>query len=613
MRTLQRRSLASDKGTVIHQSSHFPPKGRMWFVVALAASVMVACTGTPGTLDGRPNGAAGTPGAGSGQGGPVGPDGQPTDPNDPSNPPPDVPLPQLPTEEDPNAVDSEKLFACQSNQTEGPSAPRVWRLSGDQYEQSVVFFSPKLEGSAIETAASVLNSSPGPVFSNVASRGAMDPPTLEALLDTAGISARTLTDGSHLPKKQSLECILTNSPVDQACVTRVTTYTLSRAFRRPPTPEEVERYVARLMPIASSKGGNEAHLHLITSALIAPEFIFRTELGGTDSPKGKRLTPFEIANAISMTLTKEPPDSQLYEAALKNELDNVEVIQAQVMRLFNGEAKKGAPPPPPGLTLKSFVSQLYDYGATREVLKDDLGDRFGKTNNGAYYSQVWGNNSIKPTEDWLLSLVGKPNYLSSVLIGKVGSSADAAGLLTEIPMLWAYSQPEETDPIRRGKFITERLLCNAMPSIDLSLVPVVPENPTATLREKLSLHSSNPKCSGCHMALDGIGLGLERFNDIGLRRDTEQGKPVVTTGVLVGSGNSDGPFNGPVELSQKLASSTRARQCLVRQLFRYTSGRNEAEGDACVLKRADDKMKAAGTLSDVLVAYFTSDRFLYRR
>ena len=88
----------------------------------------------------------------------------------------------------------------------------------------------------------------------------------------------------------------------------------SRLFRRPLEAEEVDRYLG-LFASEVTEGNFEVGVRLMTTSMLAsPEFLFRSEVG---TPEGDiyRLTSWEIASALSYTLTGGPPDDRLRELA----------------------------------------------------------------------------------------------------------------------------------------------------------------------------------------------------------------------------------------------------------------------------------------------------------
>jgi hypothetical protein len=187
------------------------------------------------------------------------------------------------------------------------------------------------------------------------------------------------------------------------------------------------------------------------------------------------------------------------------------------------------------------------------------------------------------------------------------------GMLGQPAWLFAHSQSDVTDPIHRGKFVYESILCNDVPDIPIDVVPMLPEMEGATQRERLAAHTQDAECRTCHKVMDPIGLGFEAFDHIGRYRTEEQGKPVVTTGELIGSKDQDGPFDGLDELTAKLLASKRSSQCFVRHAFRYWMGRNESLVDACSVVATADAFASNENIVDLVAELLTSDSVLYRR
>jgi hypothetical protein len=189
-----------------------------------------------------------------------------------------------------------------------------------------------------------------------------------------------------------------------------------------------------------------------------------------------------------------------------------------------------------------------------------------------------------------------------------------SGILTQPSFLVAFSENDQNDPIRRGKWIQQSLLCGSLPDTIPANVPPLPELPNSTLRERLAAHRTLPGCVACHALMDPLGLALEGYDHVGRIRSSEQGRPVDTRGEFIGTGTAiDGPFNGARELAQRLASSGLVEQCFVRHSFRYWYGRNESDADGCALAAAQAAYeRSEGDVFELLVALLTSDSFVFR-
>lgn len=195
------------------------------------------------------------------------------------------------------------------------------------------------------------------------------------------------------------------------------------------------------------------------------------------------------------------------------------------------------------------------------------------------------------------------------------------GILMHPAWLIAHSLNLDNDPIRRGKWIRERLLADTVPELPITVDARIPEDPQKTLRERFSV-TRKPECWRCHIKMNPLGMPFELFDDFGRHRSKEklpakgQTRPVNTTGILEGTEDSDldGDVNDPMKLMHRLAKSERVRQSFVRHAFRYWMGRNERISDSQTLIQADEAYVASGgSFRALVLALLTSDSFLYRK
>jgi hypothetical protein len=195
------------------------------------------------------------------------------------------------------------------------------------------------------------------------------------------------------------------------------------------------------------------------------------------------------------------------------------------------------------------------------------------------------------------------------------------GILMHPAWLIAHSLNLDNDPIRRGKWIRERLLADTVPELPITVDARIPEDPNKTLRERFSI-TRKPECWRCHIKMNPLGMPFELFDDFGRHRSKEklpakgQTRPVKTTGVLEGTGDSDldGGVNDPMELMRRLAESERVRQSFVRHAFRYWMGRNERISDSQTLIQTDQAyVTTGGSFRALVLSLLTSDSFLYRK
>jgi hypothetical protein len=203
--------------------------------------------------------------------------------------------------------------------------------------------------------------------------------------------------------------------------------------------------------------------------------------------------------------------------------------------------------------------------------------------------------------------------------------------------LLAHSQNTETDPVRRGRWVREKLLAGRVPDVPITVDAQIPEDPHRTLRERLNSVTGKQACWKCHQQMNPLGLTFEIFDDFGRYRTREnlehpdnllrkagrghsaavyKSKPVDATGRLTGTGDPtlDGEVADAFELIDRLAKSTRVRQSLIRYAFRYFMGRNEMLSDSQTLIDADQAyVDSGGSFRAVIVSLLTSDSFMYRK
>jgi hypothetical protein len=211
------------------------------------------------------------------------------------------------------------------------------------------------------------------------------------------------------------------------------------------------------------------------------------------------------------------------------------------------------------------------------------------------------------------------------------------GILTHPAWLLAHSQNTETDPVRRGRWIREKLLAGRVPDVPITVDAQIPEDHHRTLRERLDSVTGQDACWKCHQQMNPLGLPFEIFDDFGRYRTQEnlehaenlikpgdgktsanvyKTKTVNATGQLTGTGDPalDGEVKNAFDLIDRLAKSKRVRQSIIRHAFRYFMGRNEMLSDSETLIDADRAyVESGGSFKAVVVSILTSNSFRYRK
>jgi len=211
------------------------------------------------------------------------------------------------------------------------------------------------------------------------------------------------------------------------------------------------------------------------------------------------------------------------------------------------------------------------------------------------------------------------------------------GILTHPAWLIAHSQNSATDPVRRGRWVREKLLAGRVPDVPITVDAQIPEDPHKTLRDRLAMATTKQECWKCHEHMNPLGLAFEKYDDFGRFRtaealeypenlvgsakdknhaDTYKTLPVNAGGNLRGTGDSklDGDVTDALDLIDRLAKSERVRQSMIRHAFRFYMGRNEKLSDSQTLIDADKAyVESGGSFKAVIVSLLTSDSFIYRK
>ena len=76
--------------------------------------------------------------------------------------------------------------------------------------------------------------------------------------------------------------------------------------------------------------------------------------------------------------------------------------------------------------------------------------------------------------------------------------ANRKGILTHPAWLVAFSANTASDPIRRGRWIREKLLAGVVPDVPITVDAKVPDDPHKTLRERVHSVTQSAACVKCH-------------------------------------------------------------------------------------------------------------------
>jgi Protein of unknown function (DUF1588)/Protein of unknown function (DUF1592)/Protein of unknown function (DUF1595)/Protein of unknown function (DUF1585) len=369
---------------------------------------------------------------------------------------------------------------------------------------------------------------------------------------------------------------------------------------------------------------------VVRAVVQSPDFLYLTELGDPAIANGGKTTllPTEVASALSYSILGTPPDDALVAAAAQNLLSTPEQRAAQAARLI------AAYPDGWKQQMRMFVTQWLGINFGRPEWEKST-DAFPSFNDGVksaletetnMYLDDWASSPDGPRLDTLLTTPS--TFINSVNAPIYGLTASGttfrktsldptqrAGILTLSGFLGSTSHVAETSPVLRGKTVMQKFLCHNPPPPPPVIPPLPPADQSAptTTRARFEQHVSNPFCASCHSAFQPMGEAFEEYDALGTFRTTQNGFPIDSSGALVGATGGDKPVQNAIELSQILARSQDAFDCVTSQAFRFTIGRLEASYDQCGIAKASQAF-STGQLDvrQLMAAIVRSDSFVAR-
>ena len=394
-----------------------------------------------------------------------------------------------------------------------------------------------------------------------------------------------------------------------------------RAFRRPLTQGDIDRYLAIYDLVAPDDGFEPAMRWVITAFLQSPHTLYRTELGRRDDA-GFRLTAYEIATELSYLIWQAPPDAELLDAAARGTLYFPEGLSAQAERLLADPRSEE--------TMRRFAWRWLGLDQLATVPRDGVLYRAltpeireamaGQTARliGEAWREEQGIADLLSAEHGYLT----PQLAEYYGLPAPGGSADPqgfrrvdlsatpyGGLLTEGSLLTTHALPASSSPIHRGLMVRERLLCQHLPPppVNLDISPPPVEAGLST-RERYAQHSDDPACAGCHALIDPIGFAFEHFDGIGRYREMDGIHAIDDSGAIIGSHDTDGDFEGVDALAGLLAGSAEVEACYAEQWLRHGFGGLDSMPAECYV----EQLAATEGLRGVLPGITRLSRFTRR-
>jgi len=417
--------------------------------------------------------------------------------------------------------------------------------------------------------------------------------------------------------------ILTCADLDSPdCQAQILTGFTRRAWRRPPTAEEVDRLRAIVADATSRGDTSEAGIRLALQAvLVSPNFIYRVEVDPEpDSRTPHPVTPYELASRLSYFLWSSMPDTELFAAADAGNLLDSDELQRQVRRMLDDPRSVALIDNFAGqwLFTRALGSQDPDYALFPEY--DDELEEAMRAETRRFF-QAFLEEDLPMTQfltadftyanDRLAAFYGLPLPGTTDMVRVSLADTPRRGFLMQASILRVTSRPKRTSPVLRGKWVLDNLLCAPPPPPPPGVEGLGDDAmATGSLRERLEAHLTNPVCASCHGVMDPIGFGLDNFDAIGKYRTEDAGFPIDASGTLFG----EVPFTNANDLVTALADQPNVYRCIVEKLYTYT-GRPPIRIDAIEhIEQLTRDFKDSGySFRELIVAMATHPSFTSRR
>jgi len=453
-----------------------------------------------------------------------------------------------------------------------------------------------------------------------AARTAFSPRAIEQLETAAlSLSQQALADPTM---RAALVSCMPSAAVDDACARRVVTSFGRRAWRRPLTTDEVNRYTAVATQASTTLMDFWNGLRFAVAGILqSPHFLYREELGTPDpaAPMRRVFNGFETATRLSYFAWGTTPDDQLLTAAEAGTLASDAGLREQAERLLASPRARAA--------TEIFFNELLHLADLDDLAKlasvyPQASTTLGASMRGETLRML-DDLAWNAAADFRDVLETRTTFLNAELAKLYGVPAPAGtgfvkatlpsdgmrlGLLGQGSFLALNAHADSTSPTRRGKFIREVLLCHAVPPPPPDVDTTLPPNTGGTgltMRQRLEKHRALPACAACHQIMDPIGLGLENFDGVGAFRTSEVGQTIDVSGILDGVA-----FRDPRELAAALKNHADFTSCFTRSVFRFATGHVETTGEEPTVLAISKNVAADGyRFRSLLLALVMSPSF----
>jgi hypothetical protein len=359
-------------------------------------------------------------------------------------------------------------------------------------------------------------------------------------------------------------------------------------FRRPLTGEERTSYLGFFDTALGATGDFAQSIAWLTRGLIeSPSFVYRREIGSLNGETAE-LDQYEIATELAYTFSGTGPSSAMLDRASRGELGSTEQLVAAARELLLTPGGRGV--------IQTFFDAYVGHSRVTSIAKAGVpefaGLREQMLEETRHFIEEVVVNRQGGVRELLTANFTTPTAALATFYEFDAPASDYAvverpagrgiGVLAQASVLATLAQPNGSSPTKRGLWVYSRLLCNDVPMVPPNIPELgEPEPGVRTTRERYEEDHATGGCQNCHSRWDPIGFGFEHFNEVGLYREDESGKPIDASSQvpqqvdLSSRPDREKPlftFDGQEDLMNQLVEEPLVAQCLSGYVTTFAYG-----------------------------------------
>lgn len=389
---------------------------------------------------------------------------------------------------------------------------------------------------------------------------------------------------------------------------------IPKLFRRDLTDGELTAYRSYFESATGDK--KEIYINFFKALIQSPSFIFREEHGANPNPLHS-LDAYEVASRLAYFVSGKGPDATLRAKAKDGSILNKAVRQGEAERLMAMSSTQQH-------LAETFMNSI---GIKKLVHEESL------TNDMIRETRTLVRQVFFSSQKWTNIFTANYTYLNKRLADlykynvqtdnsnwvKVNyPDANRSGILSHASYLSAFfdgKNPYKTKDIRRGINFYEKILCRNMPlppaDVDIDLDPANNLQGCRIDNRKNSTLSPQGTCIQCHQHFDRIGMGFERFNNIGEYRTVQEDDTSCSTiEPFYLDGNTK--FNTMPEFTKAVSENNNVGRCLAVKMKSYAYGSEGSTSDLKSIFLEMENFQKSFNFQDLIKDIVGSDQFIKR-